>query len=60
MAVWVKCTFSNNQPVHVNLDHVATVSRSDRESLTYITFPGDDDAILVLETPEEILKGRDK
>ena len=57
MATWVKCTDGNGQIIHVNLDNAITLFRDDvRHRGTVITFTGPTDAVLVRETPDEILQ----
>jgi hypothetical protein len=58
VGTWIKCTDERGQTIHANLDNVATLFRDDaRHRGTVIAFMGGaTDAIIVCETPEEILK----
>jgi hypothetical protein len=58
VGTWIKCTDERGQTIHANLDNVATLFRDDaRHRGTVIAFMGGaTDAIIVRETPEEILK----
>jgi hypothetical protein len=61
MAPWVKCTFkSNRQPVYINLGTASTLAWNEQQQTTYVTFPGEDESVQVLEKPEAILQGRDR
>lgn len=56
---WVKCTKNNGTSICANLDIAISVYRNEKDTSTTIAYPGnDDDIVLIVETPEDILLGK--
>ena len=59
MSGWVKCTKNDGTTIYANLDIAISVYRNEKDTSTTIAYPGDDDDIvMIVETPEDILLGK--
>jgi hypothetical protein len=55
---WTKLTAKTGHLIHVNLANAMSVIWNEKENASYIAFPGGrEDVLVVIETPEQILKG---
>jgi hypothetical protein len=59
MGAWIKCTNENGQDIYPNLENATTIFRDEgRHRGTVIEFLGSHDAVVVRETPDQILKAK--
>jgi hypothetical protein len=57
MGTWIKCTNENGQDIYANLENATTIFRDEgRHRGTVIEFLGSHDAVVVRETPDQLLK----
>ena len=57
MGTWIKCTNENGQDIYANLENATTIFRDEgRHRGTVIEFLGSHDAVVVRQTPDQILK----
>ena len=61
MGTWIKCINENGQDIYANLENSTTIFRDEgRHRGTVIEFLGSHDAVVVRETPDQILKAKRK
>jgi len=59
MAPWVKCTSLHGVPLYINLGVASTIQWDEEGKQTHVSFAGIDEGIVVLERPEDVLKGKE-
>jgi hypothetical protein len=59
MGTWIKCINENGQDIYANLENATTIFRDEGQHRgTVIEFLGSHDAVVVRETPDQILKAK--
>lgn len=54
MANWIRCTVPSGDKILVNFDNATSIRRNDLDSQTHIFFLGEEDALVIKETIEQL------
>ena len=57
MTNWVKCTTTVGDKILINFDYVAAIQQDARKRQTTISFANGNLAVLIKETPEQLIEG---